>query len=209
MPPITSRYPSLTSGTQRLVNLENLGTDYLFVCVTKHLASRLAESRKPPYMFIFDHVMSFSKAAWGANYSFCDNKCCHGSELPFEFGSAQVDYAGNHILFGRFLIFLKKKNLFFFLFFFFFLETSDEFTMQADLMNAVSNYAHSSNPNSPNALEYSFKNFATNFTYVFATPSRVTTTYNQDLCDFWDSIGYQHSGNFLEKLRQLAIKNRK
>ena len=65
--------------------------------------------KAPLYFYVFDHVMSFSKQAWGANYSFCyDAVCfetcitsvrlcaracsqvCHGEELPFVFETSEL-----------------------------------------------------------------------------------------------------------------------
>lgn len=89
---MTERYPSLVSSTQRFVNLELLAQDYLFICPVRFAARKLASFGLTVRTFIFDHVFSFAKQGWGEAYKFCDNFTCHGSELPFEFGSAMQNY---------------------------------------------------------------------------------------------------------------------
>ncbi len=175
VPPITSHYPSLTSSSQRLIDLENLATDYLFVCSARYVSRQLSAAASiPVHMFVFDHVLSFGVKAWGPNYTFCDNKVCHGAELAFEFGSDELNYT----------------------------LTSDEFTLQADVQRAVGNFAASGDPNSPQALQQRWGTVDGNWTYVFGTPSRVTQSYNEALCDFWDTVGYHHAGNFVRAIQK-------
>jgi carboxylesterase type B len=181
VPPITSRYPSLTSGSQRLVGLEKLATDYLFVCSARYVARQLSAAASiPVHMFVFDHVLSFGVAAWGPNYTFCDHKVCHGAELAFEFGSGELNYT----------------------------LTAAEYVLQKDVQTAVGNFAVSGDPNSPTALQQRWGAVEENTTYVFGTPSSVTQSYNEGLCDFWDSeVGYHHAGNFIRAL-QKRMKRR-
>ncbi len=178
VPAITSRYPSFTSGENRLTNLENLGTDYLFVCSVRYVARQMPETQ--PYVFVFDHVWSFGRKAWGTNYSFCDNKVCHGAELPFEFGSASLNFT----------------------------MTSAEFALQRDIQTAVGNFAYTGNPNLPNVIQQKWPTADQNATYMFGTPSRVVAGYKETICDFWDRIGYHHAGNFVAALAKRGAKMR-
>lgn len=214
VPPITSRYPSLTSSSQRLVNLENLSTDYLFVCVAKHLASRL--TRKPPHVFIFDHVMSFGKVFDSRINLLSDLFFRALGVLTMLFATTRAVTELNYPFNSDRLKLIIQVCLSFFVWevetFFSpvcWPVTSAELTMENDMMTFMANYASTGNPNTPNALQQSWRNYGSdNTTYVFATPSRVTTSYNEDLCEFWDSVGYQHAGNFVKKLKELAM-NRK
>jgi hypothetical protein len=77
--------------TDYRMQLANIGTDALFVCATRNASSSLVKaqqrgSRKSPvYLYVYDHLMSFSTKFWGPDYTFCDNYVCHGvSGAPFD-----------------------------------------------------------------------------------------------------------------------------
>ena len=179
VPPITSRYPSLTSSSERLTNLENLATDYLFVCSGKKVASM--QSFSNTHTFIFNHVLSFGSHAWGQNYSFCFDKVCHGAELVFQFGSAGLNN---------------------------FTMTSAERRLQQDMMQFMQNYAFNGNPNNDQLLQAGWWPPSQSGSYIFATPSSVTSDYDS-MCPFWDSVGYSHAGNFVKALAKRRAANKK
>lgn len=71
---IYDQYPISSTGDTR-VNASRMVTDSLFVCASRNATiSGPVARNSPAFVYHFDHVMSFSQAAWGANFSFCDDK---------------------------------------------------------------------------------------------------------------------------------------
>ena len=66
-------------------------TDGLFRCPSWNVTMQHAvfqddgSKKEDAWFYHFDHVSSFSDNLWGENYTFCDTKVCHGSELPYVF----------------------------------------------------------------------------------------------------------------------------
>jgi carboxylesterase type B len=73
--------PSNASSDARLA-ISHVGTLALMVCPGRYAMQGMAA---PAYVSHFDHVMSFGKQVWGANFTECDNVVCHGGDLPFWF----------------------------------------------------------------------------------------------------------------------------
>ena len=80
-------YPPREGGRTILHSLSLLGTDFIMACPARVVATAFSQFTSA-FLYYFDHVMSFSQAAWGPSYSECYNLTCHGEELAFIFGSA-------------------------------------------------------------------------------------------------------------------------
>lgn len=92
---------------------------------------------------------------------------CHGEELPFEFASASYNFT----------------------------LTPQEETLTNEIVDALTNFAKTSDVNTPFPLTQKWADAGTNATYVFATPSYSTNDYRKIYCDFWDELGYEFGGN--------------
>ena len=181
LPEITDRYPSLTSKSHRTDNLGHLLSDYLFICPARFTARNLQSLGVTSYTYVFDHVWSFAKQAWGPKYSFCYNVTCHGSELPFIFGSAELNFT----------------------------VTDEEENLAIEIQTAYANYAYTADPNQPYGLSGVWNDASQNDTYVFSTPSYSALGYDQSNCDFWDEVGYTYGGDKLKRmLAEYAARNR-
>jgi len=151
--------------------LSTMGTDYIFACpnrnITRSMTNRIATTNAPVYLYHFDHILSFNP--WGPNYTECTTNVCHGSELPFVFGSAP--YGGYQWGPG-------------------------EAELSAQMEYNWGNFATSGNPNAPfpPTVTWPQYNTAADQDILFATPSSVESNYRKQYCDFWDTIGY-HWGN--------------
>ena len=71
------------------LSMAHLASYYIMTCSNRAVARALSQSgNQQVYYYLFDHVMSFSKGAWGPNYTYCDHYSCHGEELPFVWQTA-------------------------------------------------------------------------------------------------------------------------
>lgn len=71
-------------------NLNAVGrllTDYVFQCPSRHVASL---SGGKAYLYRFDQVLTFGRPAYAEAFAYCNTRVCHGSELPFTFGTAPM-----------------------------------------------------------------------------------------------------------------------
>jgi len=142
-----------------------LGTDYIWACPTRNVTRSMA-TYHPVYRYHFDHVFSFNP--WGPNYTYCADKCCHGSELPFVFNSApKGGYPWD----------------------------AQEAVLAQFIVNNWGSFASSGNPNSPfpNNVQWTPFTAQSDADMHFMTPqSQMETGYRKSQCDFFDSIGYNH-----------------
>lgn len=83
---ILDMYPATNSSDARDA-LSVLGTDYLFACPARAIATVHAKRGLPTYHYEYSHVASFDP--WFANQSYCAKSVCHGIDLPFIFGTAE------------------------------------------------------------------------------------------------------------------------
>lgn len=84
-------YPPANSADTR-DTMATIGTHYTFHCSNRRLARAIAAA-SPSHLWLyhFDHILSFPQA-WGPNFTYCDDKVCHGAELPLLFGTADLYY---------------------------------------------------------------------------------------------------------------------
>jgi len=144
--------------------LSVMGTDYIWVCPTRYIAKAMDEI-SPVWLYHFNHVLSFNP--WGPLYPECITATCHGSELPFVFGSAPL---------GGYPWGPGEQEL-------------------ADIMVTFwGNFATSGDPNKPypTAQQWPQYQTASNMDMQFSIPTVPYKDYLNDICDEWDQLGYNY-----------------
>jgi len=144
--------------------LGQLGTDYLFACLTRHTARSASALGSPTYLYHYNHSSSFDP--WGRDFAFCNGHACHGSELAFVFHSAQPYHKFN----------VAEEDL------------------SQRMVRYWTNFAKSGNPNAPIPVEprwpqYDQKN---DLRVELVTPPTVQSGLLTAHCDFWDGMGYNY-----------------
>jgi len=66
-----------------------VGTFITFTCPSR-LAATAMSDYTPVYFYEFSHTWSFD--GWGSFYSFCNDRACHGVDMPLVFDTAQLVY---------------------------------------------------------------------------------------------------------------------
>eukprot|EP00040_Diaphanoeca_grandis_P027307 m.155035 g.155035 ORF g.155035 m.155035 type:complete len:541 (-) comp30921_c1_seq1:173-1795(-) len=79
---VEKQYPPVDGDNRDLTAV--MATDYIFRCPNKNLSTVL-DAVHPVYLYEFAKNISFGKAAWGPNFTYCDDKVCHGEELVYVF----------------------------------------------------------------------------------------------------------------------------
>jgi len=164
---VNQQYPLNTTGDNRPVASASV-TDALFICATRNASLAGPAARASPvYTYRFDHVMSFSPAAWGPNEAYCFNEVCHGEELAFVFGNQDPALGVSF--------------------------TADEVALSESIQTYWSNFAKSGNPNLPVVpavawpqFESSSESMMSMVTPAFDVVEHLDTTK----CQLWDLIGY-------------------
>ncbi len=163
---IINMYPSTlsTSGDNREA-FSILGTDYIFICPSRHAAQLLGKYQPNTYLYVFDHILSFK--AWGDRYPFCEGHVCHGAELAILFGNAPLCN---------------------------FTVTQDEQVYTQMMMDYWGNFIRTGNPNS-NALPQWPSVATNPLELMYFGPStqqiKPISSYKQKYCDSWDKFGYK------------------
>ena len=85
--PLNALYPLPVPAPDDLrVFASTVLTDALFLCPTRNASEALQAAqparRSAIYHYTYSHQLSWSQAAWGANFTECDTQICHGSDLP-------------------------------------------------------------------------------------------------------------------------------
>lgn len=163
--------------------MTNLANDYIFFCPTRNASINAARSKAPLWTYGFNQ--SFSFPAWGPNFSFCDGKVCHGSELPYLFNTAQL---------------LGYKF------------TPDETVLAATMAAYWSNFAISGNPNiGPSRVPTQWPQF--NATYGYSSLMMSPPSYRivgdsllSKNCNFWDRIGYKKGWALFDPMTILKMR---
>jgi carboxylesterase type B len=158
------------NGTQTQMAL--LATEYLFACPDLNMTQSMVQQQNGAptnyYFYRYDHVMSFYEA-WGPNYTFCYDAVCHGAELPFVFHSAtKVIPPFNY--------------------------TANELILTGQMSYYWGNFANTGNPNegpTPVMTEWPAYDDTTMQNIVLAVPISTETQEYNNVCPFWDTVGYQ------------------
>jgi carboxylesterase type B len=147
--------------------MSHIGTLALFQCSTRNASLGAAASGKNVWLYHFDHVMSFSKAVWGPNFTVCDNYVCHAEELPFVWHpDAQL---------------LDLKY------------TPAEEVLSNSMQSYWTSFARTGNPNADGTqLNWPAFNPSSEQSIVFQTPQNAILSHNQTTeCNWWaDVIGF-------------------
>jgi len=168
---VTETYPPKPLFGDKRPQLSILGTDYIFTCPTRNIASSIISSSSSSSIYIYqwDHALSFD--GWGPRFPYCVGHVCHAAELPYLFAPSVLSKVGNF--------------------------TPDEKVLSASIMNYWANFAKTGNPNqgsqTPPRVNWPSWNPSTLSSIRFATPqNQIVNGLQKQLCDFWDVIGYHH-----------------
>lgn len=84
---VLARYPG--NSTDNRETLVTVGSEYIFHCAVRNATAQLARLNPGnTYLYMFDHLMSFSKDGWGPDFPECYDRVCHAEELAFVWNSA-------------------------------------------------------------------------------------------------------------------------
>ena len=150
---VLERYPPDGSSDQRSL-LARVGTNYVFACSTRVFARKAAT-----YSYVFGYPLDFN--GWD-NLTFCIGHVCHGSELPYVFQSAWINFTDA----GR--------------------------RVSTSMINYWTNFGKTRDPNQPvkGSVQWP-KTMMGNEKYLFfQDPLLIGEDYLKDDCDFFDQIGY-------------------
>lgn len=153
---VLERYPPDQSSDQRPL-LARVGTNYVFACSTRVFARKAAT-----YSYVFGYPLDFN--GWD-NLTFCNGHVCHGSELPYVFQSAWVNFTDA----GR--------------------------RLSTSMVNYWSNFGKTIDPNRPvkQVLEWPKTTLGNENYLFFQDPLSTGKDYLKEDCDFFDRIGYHSS----------------
>lgn len=157
------KYPTSKTGDNRDI-LTKLGTDFIFTCAARNMSRNFVKNGQDVYRYVFSKSFSFN--GWG-NFSYCDGHVCHGEEIAYVFHSA--DQSGFNF-------------------------KTDEEDLSNQMIAYWTNFAWTSDPNKgPNAVKLQWPKYdSMSKNMNFLTPNNaIVDSYNSELCDFWDSIGYK------------------
>lgn len=149
-------------------DLQHASTDFIFSCSTRNFSrTALHLNKNGVFNYVFDHAFSFD--GWGPNFTCCKGHVCHGSDIPYMFQPHIQNITLN----------------------------ADEKVMADALGQYWSNFVKSGNPNdggsTPPILKWPGYGNNTNFSALhFSTPRNyIVENVKQELCDFWDVVGYK------------------
>jgi len=147
--------------------LAHIGTKALFQCSTRNATLGASATGQNVWLYHFDHVMSFSKAVWGPNFTICDDAVCHAEELPFVWHPDA-----------------SRLNLAY---------TPDEEALSAAMESYWTSFARTGNPNAE-GTQINWPPFtpAGQQSMLFQTPQNAILSHNQTTeCDWWaNTIGF-------------------
>jgi len=164
-------YPPQPFFGDKRPQLSVCGTDYIFICPTRNASVNMANSMEQAadLIYLYNWVQPVSFQFWGPNYTECEGQACHGIELTFLFRSPA---------------FYNESF------------TPAEDKLSWTMIDYWTNFARTANPNkglnnvSPIWPAFN-SNTMQNMKFIAPIPV-VQTNWNQQNCDFFDSIGYHH-----------------
>ncbi len=157
-------------------HIATIGTDGLFVCATRNatsslvLAQQRGARKSPVFVYMYNHLMSFSKTYWGPAYSECYDAICHGADLPQVFHPDYPQYGTNY--------------------------TADEDTLSWSMMAYWASLAANGTTGTGWAgtapLDWPAYSLSDRQSMAFDTPvNTIAAGYKAANCTFWDThIGY-------------------
>jgi carboxylesterase type B len=141
----------------------NMTTDFIFECPTRYV-STVCAARSPVYVYEWRHAPSFD--AMGPAHPYCLHVACHGSELPFIFGT------------GSGLAPLQPK----------------EQQLQADATAALARFVSNDAGGNMSFGGLEWPRWAASqqsWLAIDAGNTSVVLDYKKSICDFWDQeIGW-------------------
>eukprot|EP00658_Telonema_sp_P-2_P021616 TRINITY_DN18612_c0_g1_i1.p1 TRINITY_DN18612_c0_g1~~TRINITY_DN18612_c0_g1_i1.p1 ORF type:complete len:248 (+),score=62.67 TRINITY_DN18612_c0_g1_i1:205-948(+) len=171
--------------TRGLLNL--VGTDYLFYCGYRYISKGMA-SFTNVFQYYFDRISSISDWQYSSTgMAGCRTAVCHSAELPFVF---------NTVLAGRPAYSQADADL------------------SATMQRVWATFARTGTPNPllvsslnpTGSISFPSFNNVTESLLNFSTPIGAISKYRSDVCDFWDSVGYDLSLiHISEPTRLLSI----
>jgi carboxylesterase type B len=171
-PAVFRHYPAPEDGQDCRMQLAVAGTDYTFTCPNRYaVRGFINTTAAPTWTYVFNHSISFT--SWGQNFTFCDGHSCHGVELPFVFHTAPL--AG-------------------------FNYSQSELELADHMVTYWTNFVHTGNPNGAqdnttrDLLDwprYDASNSGKSLRFR-APGTDVISDYQGEICDFWDTVGYNN-----------------
>lgn len=155
---IYKRHPS--EGRDNTRNASKLLTEYLFLCPNFFMARNSSPDKT--WVYLFDHVSSFDIWADSGIVS-CPDAVCHGDELPFVFGTAEMvgfDFTG------------------------------EESQLSGTMLQYWTNFAKNLNPNGSGPDWPQFQSHGSNVILVTPINKIEHVSDLDDHCLFWDKVGY-------------------
>lgn len=167
-PKVLAQYPPKPIIGDKRPQLSILGSDYIFRCSNRYVASAMTKFNQPVFLYDFNHTISFD--AW-AHFWYCRNSegrghVCHGAELPFVWHSS-----------GEFTF------------------TREEETLSRIMIDYWTNFAKSGDPNIglPTPVEWPiFDPYNPQNIEFESDKTKIVTRLQSRQCDFWDKMGYHH-----------------
>lgn len=144
-------------------------TDYVFYCPNRYVGAHLTKST-PTFMWLFDKNPSYSEPIYGKNMPYCVNNVCHADDIPFIFNPFKAPLPSGYI---------PPEP------------TAAEVALSHAMQTAWGNFARAGNPNPlPGGLAFPVFNGTVNNLMNWSTPASTLNGYRNNVCDFFDTIGY-------------------
>lgn len=170
-PKVLVQYPPKPIIGDKRPQVSVLGSDYIFRCSTRFVASSVAKFNEgmPVYLYDFNQTISFD--AWGPFYWYCHNSegrahACHGADLPY------VWHASGNSTFTR-----------------------DEEILSRSVIDYWTNFAKTGDPNAGATVPVQWPAFdprePRNIEFE-GDKTRIVNRLRGAQCDFWDKMGYHH-----------------
>ena len=153
-----------------------MATDYIFYCVNRKMGTYMTKVTDT-FMYLFDQVGSWNEWVFGGLMPWCVNTVCHAADIPFVFNPFKSPTIPGNISDVP-------------------MPTERELDLIHFMQTAWGNFARTGNPNIgtplPNATGVSFPIFngTKNILVNESIPVGILDGYRNDVCDFWDTIGY-------------------
>jgi len=138
-------------------------TDYLFACPSRYLMQLLQPQNPVIYNYVFTETISYN--GWGPDFQYCYGHSCHASDLVFEFDPVP----------GKYWNFTAKEKF-----------------VSQNMIRYLANFMRSSDPNVGLPVSEKWPRWTnqTKQSIFFQANMNVSGFYKDDICNFWDKLGY-------------------